>query len=100
MQSASMELRQTLSYIQDREESINAVSTIKSNIEGFNESAKNLHKALERFDGSVEHTFEKIDSEVGQIVEKLADFAFMLSEQNREIQHKLLQHDKTTGMDI
>jgi hypothetical protein len=48
-----------------------------------------LHKALEHFDGTVDHTFEKIDSEVGEIVEKLADFAFMLSEQNREIQNKL-----------
>ncbi len=95
MQVSSAELRKTLEMIQSRDESVNAVAHIKSNIEEFNKSAKNLHGALERFDGTVDHTFEKIDSEVGQIVEKLADFAFMLSEQNREIQHKLrLQQQK------
>ena len=94
MQLAAKELRDTLSLIQSREESVNAVSTIKSNIEAFNQSAENLHKALEHFDGTVDHTFEKIDSEVGEIVEKLADFAFMISEQNREIQQKLrMQQD-------
>ena len=95
MQVSSAELRKTLEMIQSRDESVNAVAHIKSNIEEFNKSAKNLHGALERFDGTVDHTFEKIDSEVGQIVEKLADFAFMLSEQNREIQQKLrLQQQK------
>ncbi|MEA3455590.1 MAG: MotA/TolQ/ExbB proton channel family protein [Campylobacterota bacterium] len=89
MQASSMELRKTLTLIQSREESVNAVAHIKSNIESFNKSSESLHKALEHFDGTVDHTFEKIDSEVGQIVEKLADFAFMLSEQNREIQNKL-----------
>jgi chromosome segregation ATPase len=95
MQTSSVELRKTLEMIQSRDESVNAVAHIKSNIEEFNKSAKNLHGALEHFDGTVDHTFEKIDSEVGQIVEKLADFTFMLSEQNREIQQKLrLQQQK------
>jgi len=89
MQIASSELRDTLELVQSREESINAVSHIKQNIESFNNSTEKLHRSLDRFDGTVEHTFEKIDSEVGQIVEKLSDFAFMLSEQNREIQRKL-----------
>ncbi|MEA3492377.1 MAG: MotA/TolQ/ExbB proton channel family protein [Campylobacterota bacterium] len=89
MKMASMELRKTLTLIQSREESINAIAHIKKNIESFNTNAENLHKALNHFDGTVDHTFEKIDSEVGEIVEKLGDFAFMLSEQNREIQRKL-----------
>jgi len=93
IQVSSTELRKTLEMIQSREESVNAVAHIKNNIERFNTNAENLHKALEHFDGTVDHTFEKIDSEVGDIVEKLADFAFMISEQNREIQNKLkLQH--------
>ncbi len=94
MQTSSVELRKTLELIQSREESVNAVAHIKSNIESFNKNSQSLHKALERFDGTVDHTFEKIDSEVGQIVEKLADFAFMLSEQNREIQQKLQLQQK------
>ena len=89
MQESSVELRKTLTLIQSREESINAIAHIKENIESFNKNSQSLHRALQHFDETVDHTFVKIDSEVGQIVEKLADFTFMLSEQNREIQHKL-----------
>ncbi len=89
MQTSSIELRKTLEMIQSKEESVNAAEHMKTNIESFNKNAENLHKALTHFDGTVDHTFEKIDTEVGEIVEKLADFAFMLSEQNREIQQKL-----------
>ncbi len=95
MKTASEELRETLTLIHSREESVNAVAHIKTNIEDFNKSSDRLHKSLERFDGTVEHTFEKIDSEVGQIVEKLSSFAFMLSEQNRELQRKLQLDQKT-----
>jgi len=86
---ASKELRATLSTIQSRQESINAVSQIQSNIEGFNQNAKNVQKVIERFDDSIDHTFVKIDSEVGEVVEKLSEFALIISEQNREIQESL-----------
>ena len=85
MQAVSQELRETLERIESRGESVNAVATIKKNIEGFNENARSLQRAMQRFDGSVDHTFEKIDAEVGQIVEKLATFARVISEQNAEI---------------
>ncbi len=96
MQSASSELRITLNKIHDRQESVNAVSTIKENIEGFNSNAKNLQRSMERFDGSVEHTFDKIDSEVGQAVEKLSTFARIISEQNQMILNNMasLKEDK------
>ena len=85
MQAASSELRSTLDKIHERQESVNAVSIIRENIEGFNSNAKNLQRSMERFDGTVEHTFDKIDSEVGQIVEKLSSFARVISEQNQMI---------------
>lgn len=94
MQTSSEELRKTLMLIESRGESVNAIASIKTTIESFNKNAESLHKALEHFDGTVDHTFEKIDKEVGEIVEKLADFAFMLSEQNREIQRKLQMQQK------
>ena len=96
MQNASTELRITLDKIHDRKESVNAVSTIKENIEGFNSNAKNLQKSMQRFDGTVDHTFDKIDSEVGQIVEKLSTFARIISEQNQMILQNmaLLKEDK------
>jgi len=85
MQEASSELRDTLENIHHRQESIDAVTAMENNIEGFNENAQNLQKSMERFDGSVDHTFEKIDEELGQAVEKLATFARIISEQNEQI---------------
>jgi hypothetical protein len=37
------------------------------------------------FDDSVDRTFDKIDGELGQAVEKLATFARIVSEQNQLI---------------
>jgi len=85
MQEASSELRDTLENLHGRKETANAVKTMEENISGFNENAKNLQKSMERFDGSVDHTFEKIDEELGQAVEKLATFARIVSEQNQLI---------------
>ncbi len=89
MKEASVELKETLEKVHNRQESVNAVSTIRENIEGFNSNAKNLQVSMERFDGTIEHTFDKIDSEVGQIVEKLSEFATVLSEQNQMILQSL-----------
>jgi len=96
MQDASHALRVTLDKVHERQESVNAVSTIKENIEGFNSNAKTLQKAMERFDGTVDHTFEKIDTEVGQIVEKLGSFSQHIAEQNQMILGNLatLKEDK------
>ncbi len=85
MQEASSELRDTLENIHKRTEGVKAVSMMESNIEGFNKNAQNLQKSMERFDGSVDHTFDKIDEELGQAVDKLANFARIVSEQNELI---------------
>ncbi len=85
MQEASSELRDTLENVHNRQESVDAVATMERNIEGFNNNAKNLQKSMERFDDTVDHTFDKIDEELGQAVEKLATFARIISEQNELI---------------
>lgn len=85
MQEASSELRDTLESMNIRQQSILAVETMERNIEGFNNNAQNLQKSMERFDSSVDHTFVKIDEELGQAVEKLASLARILSEQNEQI---------------
>ena len=89
MRESSAELRDTLNRVHGRQESVNAVETIKKNIEGFNSNAQNLHKTMQRFDGTVEHTFDKIDSEMAQIVNKLSSFATIISEQNQIIIKKM-----------
>ena len=89
MREASSELRDTLNRVHDRQESVNAVDVIKNNIEGFNSNARNLQTSMERFDGTVDHTFTKIDSEMGEIVNKLSTFASIISEQNQMIIEKM-----------
>jgi len=85
MQEASSELRDTLESVHSRQEGVDAVATMERNIEGFNNNAQNLQRSMERFDGTVDHTFDKIDEELGQAVEKLAAFARIISEQNELI---------------
>jgi len=97
MQEASAELRDTLENIQNREKTVKAVSTMQDSIEGFNSNAINLQKSMERFDGSVDHTFDKIDQELGTAVGKLTTFARIISEQNQLILNNmatLKQQDK------
>ena len=89
MREASADLRETLNRVYDKQESVDAVENMKSNIEGFNRNAENLQRSMERFDGTVEHTFVKIDSEMGQIIEKLSSFSFLITEQNQVIIEKL-----------
>jgi biopolymer transport protein ExbB/TolQ len=89
MREASAELRETLNRVHDRQESVNAVEVMRNNIEGFNTNASNLQKSMQRFDGTVDHTFNKIDSEMAQIVSKLSTFASLISEQNQTIIEKM-----------
>jgi len=85
MQEASSELRETLENVQTRKESVIAVQGMEKNIAGFNENTKSLQKSMQYFDASVDRTFDKIDGELGQAVEKLATFARIVSEQNQLI---------------
>ncbi|SFV67085.1 Arginine/ornithine antiporter ArcD [hydrothermal vent metagenome] len=85
MQEASSQLRQTLDHLNGKSESITALERMEQNIAGFNQNAKNLQKSMEKFDGSVDYTFEKIDKELGEAVEKLATFAHLVSRQNELI---------------
>ena len=89
IREASSELRDTLSRIHERKESVNAVEVIKENIEGFNANAQNLKETMSHFDNTVDYTFKKIDTEIGQVVEKLSTFASLISEQNYMIIEKM-----------
>ena len=85
MQEASSELRDTLDNVQHRQKTIDAVQVMESNIAGFNQNAKSLEGSMLRFDKSVDRTFDIIDKELGQSVEKLTVFARIVSEQNQLI---------------
>jgi len=85
MHDASQELRNTLLALNDREESVNAVNTIRSNIEGFNRNAEALNQNLSHFDQSVGQTFEAIDQELARAVHKLGDMTELIARQNAAI---------------
>jgi len=85
MQDASKELRKTLENMNSKKEGLDAITLMQNNIEGFNSNAKSLQTSMERFDTSVEHTFEGIDKELGNAVEKLSTFGRIISEQNQLI---------------
>ena len=89
MRDTSAELRETLNRVHLRQESVNAVEVMQTNIEGFNNNAEMLQRSMERFDGTVDHTFMKIDSEMGQVIAKLSTFASLISEQNQMIIEKM-----------
>jgi len=85
MHDASQELRNTLLALNNREESVNAVATIKENIEGFNANARALQENLQHFDRSVGHTFESLDHELAQAVQKLGEMTELIARQNAAI---------------
>jgi biopolymer transport protein ExbB/TolQ len=94
IQKASSELNETLEKIQHREKTVQAISTMQNNIEGFNTNALNLQRSMERFDNSVEHTFDKIDQELGNAIEKLTKFSQIISEQNQLILKNMAKLEK------
>jgi biopolymer transport protein ExbB/TolQ len=94
MLSAAGHLNTTLEKIHAKEETLTAESLIRKNIEVFNESTKTLQKSLERFDGTVNYTFEKIDGEMGKAIEKLSDFGQLISEQNQRILKNLPRDER------
>ena len=52
-------------------------------------SAEALYRNLYKFDESVDRTFEKIDDEIGAIVEKLAAFAHIVADQNNRVEKQI-----------
>ena len=82
MHDASQELRNTLLSLNNREESVNAVATIKENIEAFNTNAKTLQYNLSHFDQSVGKTFESLDRELATAVHKLGEMTELIAQQN------------------
>lgn len=85
MQETSKSLRNTLETIESKKENVTAVSVMLDNMSGFNTTAQNLEKTMNRFDSTVDHNFDKIDHELSIAVEKLSMFARIVSEQNQLI---------------
>jgi len=89
MEGVSRELRKTIERIDERQESVRAVEVVQRDIGSFVEGVDRLHSALERFNGSVDHTFVRIDQELAGAVEKLSEMAEMIVKQNLALQQQL-----------
>jgi len=85
MQEASSDLRETLDHMGRKKEGLNAIEQLQNTMEGFTSNTMTLQKSMEKFDHSVEHTFEGIDKELGRAVEQLSIFGRIISEQNKLI---------------
>lgn len=94
MQDASGELRNTLEKIETKKGSLEASTRMESMLKNFNGNMQSLETSMNRFDGSVEHTFDAIDKELGEAVKKLTLFASIISEQNQLILKNMITHNK------
>ena len=83
MSDVSRDLRKTLSRLDSREESVNAVATIRDNIDRFNRTAGMLERQLATFDQSVDKTFEAFDHELADAVYRLGEMTEAIARHNR-----------------
>ncbi len=89
----SSELNETLSKMDNNQNSIQARDQIEKNILNFTHATREFEKSSKVFNAglttSLDKTFQKIDTEVADIVIKLADFATHVSLQSEEIQNSI-----------
>ena len=96
MQSVSADLKETLSQIDSSQDAIDAKNQIEKTLINFTVATNSFEKTTKVFsaqlNSSLNRTFEKIDSEVGDIVVKLADFATHVSLESREVQNSIRKY--------
>ena len=96
LQSASKNLKETLSQMDDSQTAINTKNHIDKSLVDFTVATRSFEKTTKVFSAqlqnSLNRTFEKIDSEVGDIVIKLADFATHVSLESREVQESVSKY--------
>ncbi len=91
MESVSRDLRKTIEQINIHQESIEAVKSLEGNIGQFVKGVESLNSALGRFDGSVDHTFDKIDQELAKAIDRLGALGETIVEHNRKLENSLLK---------
>ncbi|MDF1875699.1 MotA/TolQ/ExbB proton channel family protein [Sulfurimonas sp. SAG-AH-194-I05] len=95
---ASTELTHTLKQMDNNQSSLEAKNSIERHLEEFTNATKEFEKNSKIFSAqltiSLNKTFEKIDTEVGDIVIKLADFATHVSLQSEEVQNSIQSYHR------
>jgi len=90
---ASTDLSATLKAMDTDQTALEARNQIEKHLKDFTHATKEFEKNSKIFNAqltiSLDKTFEKIDTEVGDIVVKLADFATHVSLQSEEVQNSI-----------
>ncbi len=98
LQNVSHTLMQTLQEMQRGQNALDAQNHIDKSLVDFIIATRSFEKTTKVFsdqlENSLDRTFEKIDSEIGEIVIKLADFATHISMESAEVQNSITRYHK------
>jgi len=104
LKTSSQELKSTLAEIDSSESAISARNHIDKSLVDFTVATRSFEKTTKVFsaqlNNSLNRTFEKIDSEVGDIVIKLADFATHVSLESREVQDSIRKYHQIVAQQV
>jgi len=96
LQNVSQELNTTLENMNVSKNALSAQNHIDKALVDFTVATKSFEKTTKlhsaQLNNSLNRTFEKIDTEIGQIVIKLADFAAHVSLESREVQDSIKKY--------
>jgi len=104
LQSVSQELKHTLSQMDISQNALSAQNHIDKALVDFTVATKSFEKTTKlhsaQLNNSLNRTFDKIDTEIGQIVIKLADFASHVSLESREVQDSIKKYHQMVANQI
>ncbi len=104
LQVASKDLKETLAQMDSTESALSARNHIDKSLVDFTVATRSFEKTTKVFsaqlNNSLNRTFEKIDSEVGDIVIKLADFATHVSLESREVQDSIKKYHQIIAQQV
>ncbi len=96
LQESSKELQKALHEMDRSTSALDAQNNINQVISEFTQATHSFEKTTKVFsaqlNNSLNRTFEKIDTEVGEIVIKLADFATHVSQESKEVQDSISKY--------
>jgi len=96
LETLSEELRATLKEMDTSTSALSAQNHIDKALVDFTVATKSFEKSTKIFsaqlNNSLNRTFDKIDTEIGEIVIKLADFATHVSIESREVQDSIAKY--------
>ena len=96
LQEVSIELRASLKEMDTSTTALDAQNNINKALVDFTVATTSFEKTTKVFsaqlNNSLNRTFDKIDTEIGEIVIKLADFATHVSIESREVQDSIAKY--------